>query len=141
MPPGPHLVGANGKTTPAWGFRQFSICFSGQSFKLNFLFAAMATPLLGSFTHSSWWVIWTSRATPPRGCSDPWYPGTSTNRFLTTCTPIASSPPACQERILQRHHRLGKGLPALPVGQNPPPHTVLPQHRLVGDIIILKSAA
>jgi hypothetical protein len=43
-PTGPHLAGANGKQIPAWGFRR---CFSGQNFELDFLLAAVATPILG----------------------------------------------------------------------------------------------
>jgi hypothetical protein len=37
---GPHLVGANGKPIPAWGFCR-------QTFKFDFLLTAVATPLLG----------------------------------------------------------------------------------------------
>jgi hypothetical protein len=43
-PTGPHLVGANGKQIPAWGFRCHTVCFSGQNFKFDFLLAAVATP-------------------------------------------------------------------------------------------------
>jgi hypothetical protein len=46
-PTGPHLVGANGKPIPAWGFRCRTVCFSGQNFEFDFLLAAVATPLLG----------------------------------------------------------------------------------------------
>jgi hypothetical protein len=46
-PTGPHLVGANGKPIPTWGFRRRTICFSGQNFEIDFLLAAVATPLLG----------------------------------------------------------------------------------------------
>jgi hypothetical protein len=46
-PTGPHLVGANGKQIPAWGFRRHTVCFSGQIFEFDFLLAAVATPLLG----------------------------------------------------------------------------------------------
>jgi hypothetical protein len=45
-PTGPHLVGANGKQIPSWGFRHRSVCFSGQNFEFDFLLAAVATPLL-----------------------------------------------------------------------------------------------
>jgi hypothetical protein len=47
LPTGPHLVGANGKQIPAWGFCHRTVCFSGQNFKFDFLLAAVATPLLG----------------------------------------------------------------------------------------------
>jgi hypothetical protein len=47
LPTGPHLVKANGKQIPAWGFRRRTDCFSGQTFKFDFLLAAVATPLLG----------------------------------------------------------------------------------------------
>jgi hypothetical protein len=47
LPTGPHLVGANGKTIPAWGFCCFTVCFSGQNLELDFLLATVATPLLG----------------------------------------------------------------------------------------------
>jgi hypothetical protein len=47
LPIGPQLVGANGKPIPAWGFRCRTICFSRQTFELDFLLAAVATPLLG----------------------------------------------------------------------------------------------
>jgi hypothetical protein len=47
LPTGPHLVGANGKQIPAWGFRPCTVCFSGQNFKFDFLLVAVATPLLG----------------------------------------------------------------------------------------------
>ena len=40
-------MGANGKTIPAWGFRRFSVCFSGQKFEFEFILSAVATPLLG----------------------------------------------------------------------------------------------
>jgi hypothetical protein len=30
-PTGPHLVGANGKQIPAWGFCRRTDCFSGQT--------------------------------------------------------------------------------------------------------------
>jgi hypothetical protein len=46
-PTGPHLVGANGKQNPTWGFRRRTVCFSGQTFEFDFLLAAVATPLLG----------------------------------------------------------------------------------------------
>jgi hypothetical protein len=46
QPTGPHLVGANGKSIPAWGFRRRTICFSGQNFEFDFLPEAVATPLL-----------------------------------------------------------------------------------------------
>ncbi len=46
-PTGPHLVGANSKPIPAWGFRPRTVCFSGQNFKFDFLLAAVPTPLLG----------------------------------------------------------------------------------------------
>jgi hypothetical protein len=42
-PTGLYLVGANGKTIPFWGYRHFTVCFSGQNFAFNFF----ATPLLG----------------------------------------------------------------------------------------------
>jgi hypothetical protein len=35
-PTGPHLVGANGKQIPAWGFRCRTICFSGHNFEFDF---------------------------------------------------------------------------------------------------------
>jgi hypothetical protein len=46
-PTGPHLVGANGKPIPTWGFRRRTICFSGQNFEIDFLLATVASPLLG----------------------------------------------------------------------------------------------
>ncbi len=46
-PTGPHLVGANGKAIPAWGFRHCTVCFFGQNFEFDFLQAAVTTPLLG----------------------------------------------------------------------------------------------
>jgi hypothetical protein len=46
-PTGLHLVGANGKQIPAWGFRRHTVCFSSQTFEFDFLLVAMATPLLG----------------------------------------------------------------------------------------------
>jgi hypothetical protein len=42
-----HLVGANGKQIPAWGFRRRTVCFSSKTFKFDFSQAAMATPFLG----------------------------------------------------------------------------------------------
>jgi hypothetical protein len=51
-PTGPHLVGANGKTIPAWGSHHFTVCFSGQTFDFKFLLAAVATPLLGMDFHT-----------------------------------------------------------------------------------------
>jgi hypothetical protein len=54
-PTGPHLVGANGKPIPAWGFRCRTICFSGQNFEFDFLLAAVATPLLGIDFFSKIW--------------------------------------------------------------------------------------
>jgi hypothetical protein len=47
LPTGLHLVGANGKQIPVWGFRPCTVCFSGQNFKFDFLLVAVATPLLG----------------------------------------------------------------------------------------------
>jgi hypothetical protein len=35
LPTGPHLVGANGKQIPAWGFRHRTVCFSGQNFEFD----------------------------------------------------------------------------------------------------------
>ncbi len=46
-PSGPHLVGANGKTIPTWGFHRLSVCFTDHTFDFEFLLAAVATPLLG----------------------------------------------------------------------------------------------
>jgi hypothetical protein len=46
QPTGPHLVGANGKSIPAWVFHHSTVCFSGQNFEFDFLLAAVATPLL-----------------------------------------------------------------------------------------------
>jgi len=46
-PSGPHLIGANGSTIPAWGFRSMAVRFGGQPFLFNFLQAAVATPILG----------------------------------------------------------------------------------------------
>jgi hypothetical protein len=46
-PTSPHLVGANRKQIPAWGFHRRTVCFSGQNFEFDFLLAAVATPLLG----------------------------------------------------------------------------------------------
>jgi hypothetical protein len=45
-PTRPHLLGANGKTIPVWGFRRFTVCFSGQNIEFNLLLAAVTTPLL-----------------------------------------------------------------------------------------------
>jgi hypothetical protein len=41
---GLHLVGANGKPIPTWGFRRCTVCFSGQNF--NFISYWRQSPLL-----------------------------------------------------------------------------------------------
>jgi hypothetical protein len=58
-PSGLFLVGANGKTIPSWGFHRFTVCFSGQNFALDFLLAAVATPLFGmDFWHISAYLLY-----------------------------------------------------------------------------------
>jgi hypothetical protein len=46
---------ANGKTIPAWGFRQFSVCFSRQIFEFDFLLAVVTTPFIWhGFPYKIW---------------------------------------------------------------------------------------
>jgi hypothetical protein len=42
-----HFEDTLGNTIPAWGFRRFTVCFSGRNFEFNTLLGAVATPLLG----------------------------------------------------------------------------------------------
>jgi hypothetical protein len=57
-PNGSHLVEANGKTIPAWGFHRFS--FSRQNFEFNFLLAAVATPFLGIDFFDTFWSLYSA---------------------------------------------------------------------------------
>jgi hypothetical protein len=43
-PIGPHLVGANGKQIPVWGFRHRNVCFSGQNFVFDFFTGGRCYP-------------------------------------------------------------------------------------------------
>jgi hypothetical protein len=47
LPTGPYLVGANSRTIPAWGFREFSVCFLGPIFKFVVGRHGYGTPLPG----------------------------------------------------------------------------------------------
>ncbi len=68
------------------------------------------------------------------GTFSSWYPGTSIDRFSTTCTAHCTTHPGMganpPSHRLQVHmegtvqwHRLGESLPALPASQNSPPRT------------------
>jgi hypothetical protein len=81
LPTGLHLVGANGKTIPAWGFRHFTICFSVQNFEFHFHLAAIATPLLGMdfLSHQNSTFCPLPRAAhSPRQFVSPWSSETAT---------------------------------------------------------------
>jgi hypothetical protein len=43
-PIGPHLVGANDKQIPIWGFRHRNVCFSGQNFVFDFFTGGRCYP-------------------------------------------------------------------------------------------------
>jgi hypothetical protein len=107
LPTDPHLVGANGKSIPAWGFCHRTIFFSGQNLEFDFLLAAIATPLLGMDFFSKVWSFNypLKTAGPARGLG----PHLLQGKYVTTSfispwgpeTAVAALPPQVQQ-LLQK---------------------------------------
>jgi hypothetical protein len=104
-PTGPHLVGANGKQIPAWGFRYRTVCFSGQNFEFDFLLAAIATPLLGmDFLAKFELSIIPSKQQVLHAASGRNFTKASTTPFISPWSPqiaaaVAAIPPQVQQLL------------------------------------------
>jgi hypothetical protein len=105
LPTGPHLVRANGKTVPAWGFRRLIVCFSGQNYEFNFLLATVDTPLLGMdfLTHFGLSII-PSKQQVLYAALGRTFSKTSTSSFVTpwsseTPASVAALPPRVQQLL------------------------------------------
>jgi hypothetical protein len=102
---GPHLVGANGKQIPAWGFRRHTVCFSSQTFEFDFLLAAVATPLLGmDFLAKFELSIFPSKQQVLHADSDRTLTKASTNSLISPWNPeiaaaVAALPPQVQQLL------------------------------------------
>jgi hypothetical protein len=118
-PTGPHLVGANGKQIPAWGFRRHTVCFSGQIFDFDFLLAAVATPILGmDFLAKFNFSINPSKQQVLHANSGRTLTKASTNSFSSPWTPetaaaVAALPPQVQQ-LLKEFPSLLRPSAALP---------------------------